>query len=296
MKKYFTLIICFTFCAHAFAQFQYKSKIQEVDEDGFCNILLTPEVLTHSAADLSDLRIKDASGKEIPFLMRMEDTAKTVIGNDYFTQISIHNFIQKDSSDKITYLRFPEVTKSYKIDQISFNIDYKTDYLRSVEMLETDTATRWVEQYKEFTISSKKENIIPLRNFSFNKNIIISIENKDNSPLKIKEITLFQFNHYLTASLDKGTSYTLYYGDHQLPKPQYDIVYFTDKIPAKVPLLNLQNEEQLFVQQPILPQVEPEKEKLFIETPAFLWGTIIIAGILLFILCYKMLKDKDKKG
>jgi hypothetical protein len=124
------------------------------------------------------------------------------------------------------------------------------------------------------------------------KSLFIEIDNKDNIPLAIRGITFYQLNRYLTVYLEKGAAYTLFCGDKQLSAPEYDIRYFEQNIPASPPILELQTFEEIAVSgEPELPAKKPN----FMETPLFLWSVIVIVGILLLWICFRMIRE-TKKG
>jgi hypothetical protein len=58
----------------------------------------------------------------------------------------------------------------------------------------------------------------------------IVIANNDNAPLKINKITARQLSAYAVAKLEPSKTYYAYFGDSTIEVPQYDLVYFQDKI------------------------------------------------------------------
>jgi hypothetical protein len=55
-----------------YAQPQWSALLAPVERDGYYTIVLSPEVVGRSREDLSDLRLLDASGKEVAYLMERE--------------------------------------------------------------------------------------------------------------------------------------------------------------------------------------------------------------------------------
>lgn len=56
----------------AHAQPQWNASLAPVGRDGYYTIVLSPEVVGRSRADLADLRLLDAAGKEVAYLMERE--------------------------------------------------------------------------------------------------------------------------------------------------------------------------------------------------------------------------------
>lgn len=394
--KYLTTILlsaCYLFCQ---AQFHYKADIPVVKESGYYHLLISPEVSAVSDNFFSDIRIKNNSGNEIPYLLRTEDARKQesffeyyqlkenrfiqkdsitriVVENDKkeninrfcifisnsdirkyillkgsndgkewyivkqktsapmavkindntemivfdfpegnyayydisisnpanlpllihqvgkykyneilgkYTEVTLGEYARKDSTDKKTYISFPDLKMNYRINKLAFRIDDKRDFYRNAWFLEKD------KYYSTtgFILSSQNENVIEVNDLKLNNRTLIVIDNKDNPPLSRIDIKSFQLNRYFCVYLDKDVNYTLFCGDDQLNAPQYDITYFQKNIPDNLPLLELKNFEDISVQ-PVNFQ-----EKAFYETSLFLWLVIIIVGLFLTWICWKMIR------
>jgi hypothetical protein len=53
-------------------QYRWKSELDSVKSEGFYNIVLTPDISSRLNDDFSDIRIKDANEKEIPYILKSE--------------------------------------------------------------------------------------------------------------------------------------------------------------------------------------------------------------------------------
>jgi len=211
-----------------------------------------------------------------------------------YTEVPLGNFVQKDSTDKQSYIYFPEIKRNYLIHKIQFEIEEKLPYYRQAWFSKKEYNTKhknisfvWL---RSFVLSSREENTIDAYNLSMNPDVAIVIDNKDNNPLKINKITAFQLNRYLTLYLEKGENYTLYCGEKTLSKPQYDLEYFEKNIPGGLPVLEPSPLK-------VLPHSDTadEKEQNFWETQEFLWLIISGVGLLLLWICYVMVKEMKKK-
>lgn len=76
MRRSCCLLFFLGWCVLATAQpddhFQLESRLSVVDQDGFYKILLRPEQLGVLTSDLSDIRIYDSAGGEVPYLLEQE--------------------------------------------------------------------------------------------------------------------------------------------------------------------------------------------------------------------------------
>lgn len=403
IKKYSCTFILWVSCLSVCAvNFAYKSELPVVKESGYYHLQLTPDIIANAAVDLSDVRILNANGEEIPYLLRLENPtrkeaafepykiveedflkeeglSRIVIDNEkrdtisrfyifinqaetekYISlrgsddarnwyavkrkskvesvpletkteamliidfpsgnyrhyEISIGNpekepikvisvgkykyeeiigkyteipllYTRTDSTDKNTYFRFPTLTKSYRIDKIKFEADANFPFFRDGKILSSENVIH------RFSIGSDRENLIETSHLRLNKEVVFIIENKDNKPININKITGYQLNRYVCLFLEKEVSYSLYYGNSESVRPEYDIVHFETNIPRELPILIPGEPHQLPVISPV--EENREKEVLFIEKPAFLWTVIILVGVVLAIICIKMVYEMKRK-
>lgn len=197
------------------------------------------------------------------------------------SKINVGQFIQKDSTDKKTYISFPELQYPYRISKINFKINNKSDYLRYCYFRnEYDNIN--------FTLSSKEDNNIFLPSSALIKTNSIIIENKDNPPLSIDSISFFGLNRYLCAYLEEGNEYIITINEKNYSKPQYDIEHFKNEISQNLEIVKTSDLKE--TKKEVI-----EREKLWLEKPVFLWGVIIIVGVFLLGLCWKVILEMKKK-
>jgi len=406
----FALLIFVPFLCGA-QHFTGKCDIPPVSESGYYHLLLTPEVVAVSRPNLEDIRIKNQSGREAPYLLRSENPKTNtssfqeykIIGNYFdkkdsitrividneakeeirqfyiviqnaeiskyisvkgsddqeiwyvvkqraranssvkndaesemliidipagryryyeilidnpqkdpirvlnagkyqygeilgkYTEVALGRLIQKDSTDKRSYIYFPDIKHRYLINKIHFEIEEKQPYYRqawfSRKKYDTNKNVYFSSPVSSFILSSKSENTIDVYSTYIDTSTVIVIDNKDNDPLKIINITAYQLSRYLTLYLEKGENYTLYCGDKTLAKPQYDMEYFEKNIPSGLTILKTGS----------LKEITPEPEKVetkkqsFWETQTFLWIVILGVGLLLGWICYAMIGEIKKK-
>lgn len=204
-----------------------------------------------------------------------------IYGN--YVEFYLGRFVQKDSIDKKSYITFPNVKDNYRINKIVFVIKNEFNYYRDV-IIQDDN------NYSNFVLSSKLNNDIEFNENTFQTaNVCLSICNNDNPPLVIDSIKAFGLSRYLSAYLEAGKKYTLFYGDKKAAIPQYDIVYFRNELPDNMPIIGISDAQ-------LIPHKEDIKEKLWIENPFFMWSAIIIVGLFITFLCIRMMRDISRKN
>ncbi len=203
-----------------------------------------------------------------------------------FTWIDLGSLVQRNDVDKKTYLTFPNLSLSYRINKLEFSIKSKADYFRHV--LVRDSVSQ-----KEigFDISSKKENTFIINDFIFSPGTVIIIENENNPPLVIDSVKVYGLNRYVCAYLEEGKNYHLQIGTQNSTLSNYDIKHFQNDIPAELPVIKTNNLQHIV--KPVIQ--EPERETMLIENPVFLWSIIIVVGVFLAFICVRMIREMKKK-
>lgn len=200
------------------------------------------------------------------------------------TQIDLGKFVRKDSTDKKTYISFPDLEYNYRLNKLTFYINSKAEYLRQSKIKDSKYSIN-------FKLSSKGENTVMLDNVAISTDGTIVIDNKGNPPLVIDSIKAYALNQYLCAYLEEGQCYTLVIGNKDIaPSSEYDIEYFQDEIPQDLQIVTTSNFQTIKGE-----ECCDKRDKMWIEKPIFLWSIIILVGLFLSAICYKMIKEMKKK-
>lgn len=202
-----------------------------------------------------------------------------------FSEINLGRFVAKDSINKKTYISFPDLQDTYKINRLEISVQNDAHYLRHV--LLSDTINK---KSLKFDLSSKTDNSFIVDYFPLGKHTFIAIENNNNLPLDIVSIKVYGLNRYLCAYLEKGEKYYLEVGIRYKSSPDYDIDHFKNDIPVDLPIVKTENLSQIN-----MPVAVPERQPSLIEKPLFLWAVIILIGLFLTFVCYKTIKEMKKK-
>ncbi|MFZ0597234.1 MAG: hypothetical protein WAM46_09650, partial [Flavobacterium sp.] len=67
----------------SFGQYQTTAKLKKVNQNGFHEIILSPEIRSYSKQDLSDIRIFDSKGNEIPYFIQSDNTVSSNTFEEY---------------------------------------------------------------------------------------------------------------------------------------------------------------------------------------------------------------------
>jgi hypothetical protein len=269
-KKYVTIILIFFATGLSAQSFQWNAEMPQVDKDGFYQILLGPEIISHVRKDLWDIRLY-GNGEEIPYIIRQE---KPVAESGKYVILKPPTIIEKDSTDRSTYL-WIKYDAPQIVDKIRFSVDHPSFYQRdaSICMIRYDKRNRQqLVPILNFTLRSNQENEV-MTDFKAEEFCVV-INNKDNPPLRINNLEGFQLVRYLTAFLKAGESYRFEYGSPEIRKPEYDLMFYHDSIPVHIPVIQVMGLTE------ILPGLSVEKKNIF--NPAFWiwWVILVIIGVL----------------
>lgn len=281
------LILLSSFSWAQYDNYQYFSKLQKPNAT-WHKIQLEESVLGRAKDDLSDIRIIQINGSdtiEAPYLIDRDSNKSKIkqkVKNIDFT-------VTNDKEAKKSYI---SISFKYKIplSHLKLAIENEMDYFRQISMYASLDSIS-LENLEEATfIASGNLNSIDSSNFDFDdiycSHLLLIVENKDNLPLKFKNIEAFYDEISLTARFDKTGDYFLCYGNSDANFPEYDIAYFQNKIPEKLGNLTYEILEKEIKTK--------EAEKIKDETtPTWLW--IIVSGIVLILLIFtlRMMKTKS---
>ncbi len=192
---------------------------------------------------------------------------------------------QKDSSDRSSYITIRNASP-YMTNAVELTLSGARFYERNVVMyiLPNDNDSNALNYaVANFTISSSRPTVL---NFPGQKAqaILLVIENKDNPPLKIEQVTTRQEQLYLVAWLDRGRQYSLLAASEKALTPAYDLSRFTDSIPTQVPVLSL-GVLSAFSHE-TLPVAQKQKEGF-----PWLWTIIIVSVFGLSLLTYRLMRE-----
>ncbi|AIG29918.1 hypothetical protein IA01_05300 [Flavobacterium psychrophilum] len=181
------------------------------------------------------------------------------------------------------------------INQISFTISNPKFYKRNISVYKKATRKvkhkfeNYEEQIANFELNSDTNNTFNIAQI-FEKELFIAIENKDNQPLTISKIELFQIPFYIITDLKNNENYTITTGNKDLDTPQYDLENFKNSITTNLP------EAQITETKQIKNSCKTAANKTFWQQSWFMWLCISLAGIAITYFVISLVKDMNNKS
>lgn len=218
-----------------------------------------------------------------------------------------------DSLGKKSYVEI-DLGEYHYLDRLHLIVDGPEMYLRNATLESVSGGSL----HESFTLSSREVSQLVFDDLRSRK-LRLTIDNKDDLPIRIAGVRAYQLKKVLTARLEKGADYNLVLGDENQVAPEYDLVHFEDKLPRNRPRLMADSihfvspppadtsKKELVRQVPYqseatdgdqqttqpaeVAEVEEKVEPIF-KSKAFLWtgiGVILVAMVWFSI---SLLKDK----
>ena len=191
-------------------------------------------------------------------------------------------FIQKDSSDKKTYINVSN-ENSFLVNKISTFFSGPKFYNRTLEINYKRQNNIASSQSK--TIKSNSLNVLEI-NVGKEKSFQLVIDNNDNPPLKLDSLITYQIEHHVIAYLEQGKQYQILAENNLAQKPNYDLEKFNDIIPAIIDSIGFGEIKTIDKTKPV------EKQK----NSYWLWIAIATAILVMGLLTKSLLADMKKKN
>ncbi|MBX7151134.1 DUF3999 family protein [bacterium] len=184
--------------------------------------------------------------------------------------------------------------QKYAVNELRLNIDNSKDFYRRVKTYHSagliKTANGEIENWiyiGDFIASSLEPVDYSFQAVQTNK-LKLEIINRNDQPLKVDSVKILGNYFELKSELEPGADYYLVYGRKDDVSPQYDVIYFQDKIPEKLKNVTLgeewKMEKQVELTQPLL------------VSQWWLWAIMIIVILLIGGYSIHMLKGMSKAG
>lgn len=178
-------VVCLLLCCNLHAQFKNKASLGPVTKTGFYAITVTPELSSYVKTDFSDLRIKDDSGRQAPYIIR---ALSSMYYDTVFTKFKIVNNRLADSGKNIIILE--NAGKERNISTIALLIRNNLAS-RIIDISGGDNAKEWYSIVENGTLgrrfitqTDKYLAAIDLPNSSF-RYFKLVIYNGNKDPLNI---------------------------------------------------------------------------------------------------------------
>lgn len=293
MRKGILIGLCFLFLFGVVEGKEGYSVSQEVHttkERGYHYIELDESVLSYAKEDLSDLRLINKEGVELPYY----------IVNAYKTSLrEVPYKIEEKSRQTDLIIKSTKPWEFEKVYLYPEEIRGKILFNRHVSVylkLENEEEEKRIGDgtLANIDLENTKRQIIEIplyRVQTFNKNveyIRVSIENEDNPALHFQKsgVNIVQNLHKLVFEANPNESYTLCYGNEKAKKPIYDLESF---------MFEVEKEEQLKatlgeIHIEDMAKVEEDKSKGVNQS--LVNGIIGVVGLILVMILIKEGKNK----
>lgn len=207
------------------------------------------------------------------------------------------------ASQKVTDIRETKQTvinltldHAVPVHRIKVNTANDFDYYRPVEVEYVSDSIKtekgWKYNYSllgHSVLSSLEDDEIEFLG-SVAKHIRITIDNHDNQPLSIENVEIRGYVHELVARFTDPADYFLVYGGSELKVANYDIDYFTDKIPDTLSLVTAG--EEVFMGDN---SADDKADEPMMTSRWWLWGLMIIVILVLGWFTLKMMRAESNK-
>lgn len=296
MKNSFRLLFlllvfwCVAFTCDA-QVFKWRVEISNVAKSGWHKIVLPPEVLNKSQIQLGDLRLFNSKNVEIPYELRHQ--------NNYFKDSIVFSEVQKESytvknivETKSTQINF-EFSYPQLLNRLIFHIDSPAYYYRHARITDysNENKRRGKQGYpsRTFQLNSEASKTIELEEFR-SSHFEIEIQNNDNAPLLLRDVTLMQMAPVMIADLQNNEKYYLKFGNEKCSKPIYDISHFIGNV-SSMPLLRTTGLTLLDSSSPVTVNTPAHPW----QKPFFIWVCLFIVIALVAVFSHRMLREMHKK-
>jgi len=177
-------------------------------------------------------------------------------------------------------------------EKLAFRLSGSKFYSRDASIyIEEVTENRKKEQVLEkrligsITLQSDRNNLFDFGAMRLEE-LFVEIENKDNQPLVVENVSGTYLNKYLVADLKAGEAYKLKFGNESLDLPNYDIAYFKRQILGETQVVKLQQIRNMKSE-----TTEDNSEQSIFENSYLIWLIIGIIGIFVLIISIRMIKE-----
>lgn len=208
-----------------------------------------------------------------------------------YVEIPAITFHSVDSvSDRATWVNL-KLDADHFIDKLEFRVSgprlYKreaTVYLKSEYTDRKNRKHTNLEPIAYFEIISGQTPLVLAH--ARQDELLVRIDNGDNPALKVEEVHAYQLKRFVVAMLESGHDYKLAF-ENDLQAPVYDLEFFKDSIPSKLPVLEV-TDVRIATQQ-------AESSPTYFTNQVVIWIAIVVVIAILGFMSVRMLREKSLK-
>jgi hypothetical protein len=270
--------------------FEYSRAIAAAP-GGLVSIPLDAAVLAHSAggARLPDVRIVDARGRQIPYLLERRDEPIALDVRVERRELSIPSAERPGRSTYVVHLPYqvlPGGRVAVETRARVFQRDVTLGQIRPADdrqrepRVETLAATRWVHAEQDISAPPLMFDV-PERRAG---DIVLLIEEGDNQPLPIDRTRLLLPSYAARLYQPDNQALRLLYGSRELTPPQYDLALLAPQVMGSPAREAYAGAEQ--------PGGASQAASNFIPPPVF-WGSLAAAVVVLLGVIVRLMRKTD---
>ncbi|PSL31901.1 hypothetical protein [Chitinophaga ginsengisoli] len=264
-------------------QFTWQAGLPAISETGFYTISLHPEFIAKSDdTALTDVRLFERE-TAVSYILR-HDTPYITLPSPVITT-------RNDAAHRRTVIQL-QFKEEYLIEQLKLTVATPAYFKRYIYITK-DTSSMTPGQ--EFALVSGQPAAFKLYTPLKTRQCFIIIKNEDNPALQVKDISARQQHIYLTAWLEKGKSYLLKTGVPDLPAPVYDLPYFANKLPERIPMLEAGNITPIPAVIKNMPSPAAETHSSVFTSKKWIWVGICSIIVLIALLSIRLLRDMRER-
>lgn len=198
---------------------------------------------------------------------------------------------EENKKDRITSAVI-SLEHKFAVNEIRMNFGVSKDFYRRVKayylvgIIKTTNGEIENWAYSGDFIASSIEPVIYNFPTVQTDKLKLEIINRNDQPLKIDSVKVLGNYFYLKSELEPGADYYLVYGRKDDVSPQYDVVYFKEKIPEKLKNAAVGEEWKM--------EKHVELTQPLLVSQGWLWAIMIIVILLIGGYSIHMLKSMKK--
>jgi len=271
------------------ARFQYLRPLAP-GAGGLVTIPLDEAALAHSqGVGFADVRVIDAAGRQVPYLVERASEPLS-LGLTIEPVATRPVTLQSDRAMSVYRVLLPleglppsrlVLRSSARVftRQVTVGVEHPPDRRRRDPWFETLATSNWGHADQE---SMAPDLTLPLRQLDV-REVLVSVEEGDNSPLAIDSARLLLPSYRLRLFRERNAELRLAYGRTDLSRPEYDLALLTPQ------LLGVAATE-------VVPGAETQtapSAPTVLMSPALFWGVLGVAVLVLLTLVVRLVRKTD---
>jgi hypothetical protein len=206
------------------------------------------------------------------------------VNQGLYTPLPAPTVSQTDSLKlKKSYVKL-KFNSVYEIDRLNLHLKGPAYFLRNctIGTFKEVNHKKVFYTIHSFVISSERPTLWNVNGLKTDE-LLIEIENEDNVPVRIYTANAYQLSKYLIANLSLDEKYELFLGKEKIASPNYDLKYFTNKIPKTMEVIKTGS-------MIMLSAIEKQNMPDFFNKKT-IWIALILVTALLFWMTIKITRE-----